>query len=570
MQVNIKNTPISCIGSYYEIQWHPASHFEPEGLYLCSVISKLKMVLIEPTYHQKPVPYQSKMLFTELVLETDHGNLRICFETKDILRFKGEGVGVRLTNYVETDQYHTHYARYQESGKRILFNAMNSRVYAMLTALDGKFLLDAPWVGDMMPYIGAHHINMDSIPFEKGGNTEFVMEMTENSHWETSEYLESYDEALSNMQSSLEQWLAKIPTVKKEYEEKAKLAAYIMWTLVVSPKERFTKSVTVTGLMGFQQMWGWDNLFEALALNYFDPSIAWNDVTIKFDYLTEKGEQPQTLSTRTCFYEYPPRPLEGWTMELMEHNKEFTQEEIAYFYPLLAKNTDWWFKYRSEDGFICQYWHGNDSGADNATVFDETPWIESPDLNTYLVLQCDALARMADKLGKADEAKKWLDKADALAAKIIEYFWHDGEFVVRRADNKKIIHSTCLITYLPLLLGKRLPQDIISKLVKDLTSEGAFVTPWGVTSEKQNSTLFSARGYWRGLIWPSWNMLIIDGLKRCGQEELAIDLAKKFCDNCLEHGFIENYNPINGSASGLGAYSWAAASYLKLVCEYIK
>jgi neutral trehalase len=51
--------------------------------------------------------------------------------------------------------------------------------------------------------------------------------------------------------------------------------------------------------------------------------------------------------------------------------------------------------------------------------------VVSPDLNTYLVLQMQALSRMAAILGLAGEAESWQVKSTAHAGKMITALWDD-------------------------------------------------------------------------------------------------------------------------------------------------
>lgn len=79
--------------------------------------------------------------------------------------------------------------------------------------------------------------------------------------------------------------------------------------------------------------------------------------------------------------------------------------------------------------------------------------VESPELNTYLVMQMDALAQIAEILGLADDAALWRARAEALAQKIIAHFWDEeaGVFWTRR-DHKPIRVLTPFNLY-PLLTG---------------------------------------------------------------------------------------------------------------------
>ena len=72
-------------------------------------------------------------------------------------------------------------------------------------------------------------------------------------------------------------------------------------------------------------------------------------------------------------------------------------------YQGLSKWTEWWLNYRDQDhDGLCEYTHGNDSGWDNSTVFHELPPVTSPDLATFLIIQMEELANLADAIGRTE------------------------------------------------------------------------------------------------------------------------------------------------------------------------
>lgn len=264
MNVNLNNTPFSCYGSWLTFMK------ADEELYLSTVSARAihgrRMLRIELTCNGKPVPFTEELRKESLCLLSDIGKVDICFEEEAIVRFSSEGVGLRLTNLPGQDTYHCTYARFQEPGKSAILNLTryDGRV-AMLTALQGLLLLDAPWVGDMLPIIGSPHIILDCVPENDIVRTELVLEMNELPQWTPSTYKTSFEEAVSQTRNALEEWQTHIPEVSEKYTNAAELAGYLLWTSVVHPRGHLKRSVSLSGLLGFQNIWGWDNLFEGIA-----------------------------------------------------------------------------------------------------------------------------------------------------------------------------------------------------------------------------------------------------------------------------------------------------------------
>ena len=80
--------------------------------------------------------------------------------------------------------------------------------------------------------------------------------------------------------------------------------------------------------------------------------------------------------------------------------------------------TLWWINYRDFDNDgLFEYTHGNDSGWDNSTVFSAVPPVCSPDLQTFLIIQTDALSELAKRLNMPEKSNMWKDKADKMSKK---------------------------------------------------------------------------------------------------------------------------------------------------------
>jgi len=119
------------------------------------------------------------------------------------------------------------------------------------------------------------------------------------------------------------------------------------------------------------------------------------------------------------------------------------------------------------------------------------------------------------------------------------------------------------------MLGKRLPDEIRIKLLKDLRTSG-IVTPYGPASEHPKSPYFIDDGYWRGPVWAPHYLFLVEGLKRCGETEWAKELAVKFCEMCRQSGFAENFSSLDGRPLRDTGYSWTVDVFFTLANEYLE
>lgn len=255
---------------------------------------------------------------------------------------------------------------------------------------------------------------------------------------------------------------------------------------------------------------------------------------------------------------------------MMERTDFINKQRLKEVYEPLCRWTQWWFKYRDHDhDGIPQYNHGNDSGWDNSTVFDEGVPIEGPDLCAYLIIQMDTLSEIASKLGEKNDAKNWKSRADELLEKMLAHSWRGDGFVAPRSGDHHVAESDSLLLFLPIILGPRLPEGVLTELVIGLSKKGRFLTEHGLATESLKSPLYQANGYWRGPIWAPSTMIIVEGLAAAAKKEFARKISRKFCDMVARSGMAENFDALTGTGLRDPAYTWTSSVLLILAHEYL-
>jgi glycogen debranching enzyme len=237
----------------------------------------------------------------------------------------------------------------------------------------------------------------------------------------------------------------------------------------------------------------------------------------------------------------------------------------------MVKQLQWWYAYRDTDrDGMCQYMHGNDSGWDNATCFDQGYPTEGADLAAHLILQAEGLARIARILGKPDDEKKWQRQSRKQLRDLLRLGVKDHRFFSPISSRQDAPVTRSLLNYIPVILGRRLPEKVRRALLADLSPGGPFLTEYGYATESPTSPKYESDGYWRGPIWAPPTYMIFDGLVDMGETPLARTVARRFCDMCTrEPGMWENYDALTGKGLRCPGYSWTAAVFL-LLAEWLK
>ena len=194
---------------------------------------------------------------------------------------------------------------------------------------------------------------------------------------------------------------------------------------------------------------------------------------------------------------------------------------------------------------IFEYHHGNDSGQDNSTIFKGVMVVDTPDLTAFIINAMDMLAKVAEKLNKYSEKEYWANKADELTKLFLSYFIVDDLPVARETLTGKILPNNALLPLVSLVLGNRLPKYTRDKMIDLIISE-RYLTKWGIATEAIDSDEYQDDAYWRGPIWAPTTLLFVEALEECGENELAIDIAKRYCELVDKNGFAENFNAITG------------------------
>lgn len=413
-----------------------------------------------------------------------------------------------------------------------------------------------------------------TITFEPKEHVSTFMGEIRFSRFETSwdKPIPVFERILSIRKAEFTAWLDKLPAVPETYHIPAEVAWMLLWSLQVPVEGALTRSAIYMSKFWMNGIWAWDNLFNAIAIAHADPRLAWDQLMIFFDYQDPNGMVPDMITDLEPIYGFTKPPLHGWAIRKLV-NKLGVKASLPYLnklYKPLNQLTKWWYILRDfdQDG-LPQYTHGNDSGWDNSTVFDQGYPVEGADLSAYLVLQADCLAYIAELTGRNKAALRWKLQADKQLADLLSHSVKDDHFFSPLTGSSEAEPSQSLINYLPLILGKRLPKRIRNALIADLQPGGPFLTLFGLASEPPSSIKYMPDGYWRGPIWGASTYLIVDGLIACGEMELAHLIAERFCNLCLrEPGFWENYDALTGKGLRCPGYSWTAAVFL-LLAEWL-
>lgn len=479
---------------------------------------------------------------TELVLTLDLGEIRMILPDLNTLRIKTIGTSLKLV--MSPNKYDNHY--------------LNPKGYCEICsyARERRFGLH--------DHSGNYDISKKdhciTVNIEK--DSDLVIE----GYATTSSYKKeiSYDEALNKIKDDFHTWLS---DMTKASNPTSRLAGYITWSNMVHDEGCLKRYAMYMSMNWMTNIWSWDNCFGAIALSKVYPELAYDQYIFFKDLQDESGMLPDYANTVYASYASAKPPIYGWAYRyMMKRNAVFGEEDkLREVYEFVSSFTNFWLKERSYDG-MPYYTHGNESGWDNGTNYEEGVPVASPDLLAFLIDQLDFLIEIGEKL--SINTDKWSEEADRLTEKLMT-LWHEDQFRAYLINDKRfVIVGDSLQNYLPILVADRLEPSIKKQLLKGLMAEERFLTPYGLATESISSVYYRYNGYWKGPIWAPTMLIFIDGLRGCDEIDRAETLAHRFI-KCMEiGGMAENFDPLTGEGLVDPSFAWTSSVYLTLVDEY--
>ena len=372
-------------------------------------------------------------------------------------------------------------------------------------------------------------------------------------------------------------WFAAAPQVQRRFQAQYYYAWWVMRSGLISPRYYMTREGLTPSKIQYVGVWQWDAFFHALAYRHIDMKLAEDQLRLMLDHQRADGMLPDAVHDEgiVTHMSYPvdadvtKPPLIAWTaLKLFEHtgHRDFLDE----VYEPMCRWNQWWFEKNDDDqDGICQYNHPYSSGLDDSPLWDGGMPVESPDLNTYLCVQMDSLARIARIISQEADAAMWAERAETLARRMIEHFWDSEAGVFWATRNHQPIKLLTPFNLYPLWTG-RLPQEMDDRLVAHLTNPDEFWLTWPIPTVARSDPAYDPNQMWRGPTWVNINYLFVDGLRRTGYVDLAHELRRRTLDLIMQHDDIfEYYHPETGLHPPQAApiFGWTSAVFIDLAIE---
>lgn len=563
MFFDLSQIPFSYDGSYLalaELPEHWQGYDLRRGVYLKTVSGSANRPVVARLLFSDEHP-ATELVGGSLSLAAGKARLDCCFADPATLLIRGSAnAALTLDFLTESGPYDYIYELDADGRRCCLANCYKNNTSYALWAQSGEIALEQRWREQTAAFSRVH------VSGERG----FLLVLREvPREWDQTCPAYDFEACRASAAEALTAFRRGYPDLPDGYEDVAMLGAYVNWSAYVSPRGFLKRPAMLMSKNHMTSVWSWDHCFNALALSYRNPEAAWAQWRFMFDFQDETGRLPDSVNDSKVVWNYVKPPVHGWTLlKMLTGGMRLQESQLAEAYAALERQTRWWLRYRDWDDGLMAYAHGNDSDWDNATVFAAAPPVCSPDLQTFLILQMDALAELAERLALPEQKEAWRRRSDELLHRFLDRCFVDGLPVARQRGTREVIENQSLLPYLCLLLGDRLPEAYRQKTVARLKTGGWF-GPHGFATESLDSPAYRADGYWRGPIWAPSTVLLCDGLRRCGEEALAREAAEAFLRMCQRSSFAENFNAVTGEGLRDRAYTWTSSAAFILAHDFL-
>lgn len=393
------------------------------------------------------------------------------------------------------------------------------------------------------------------------------------------------DAAIAEARERWQTWFDAAPPVLDEYRDQYDYAWWVMRAGLLNTRYYFTREAMTPSKIHYVGVWQWDQFFHAIAYRHVDTRLAEDQIRIVLDHQRDDGMLPDAIYDEGLItrLKQPDRvgvanppieedvtkpPLVTWTV-LKLYDKSGHQDFLEEVYEPLCRWHRWW-KERSVNGNgLCEYRHPFSSGLDDSPLWDAGMPVVAPDLNTYLCIQEEGLARIADLIGLSDDAATYREMADETARRMMQKLWSDEDGLFMALRGSSPVGVLTIFNLLPLWIG-RLSESVVERLLKRLTDPETFWTEWPLPTVAANDPKFDPMQMWRGPTWVNVNYMFVEALERIGKPELARALRRKTLDLIKLHADIyEYYNPLTGERPPKAApiFGWTSAVYIDLAIQ---
>ena len=580
--ISLADAPFSRRGSYlaFFLDTNGIELFGKPKLYVSSLRGRgpYRQIQAQIIKDGTALPTVVSSTESEVILESLEGSFRFCIGERKFVRIRGtDGLTLRLTSAGRNMMGAT--VDLKDGTWSFGFNETT----ALLIPFAGKLKVNRGAGG---PFGGGP--SFDISPDENGVVDVGIEEyFTDPVHRPLEEY-PTYADCVRSYEADFDAFCKEAcpGPLPAPWEDMRRKALWTIFGLMVEPDgETLFKHSMIKMLHGtFEHVSGWQQAMHVICLSGWDPKLCWTILRGLFDYQDENGRIADIMTDSNWPRNAMKPPIQGvalhWLLDNDPQLSAVSREDAEFIYKGIVRWSDFFFlcRDRNKDGLMENISFA-ETGWEDAPYFNVGFPLASPDMNAYLAIQLEAQARLGRLLG-VDEAvcAEHERRSRELVDRILKAFWDGEKWFAYNSDTGARSETETISLMGALILGKRLPQDVIDKTIAALMEKGKYLTPYGFATEAVDSPWFK-HGFAQGSVIPPAQLIFCLALEACGRFDLAKEAGLRYIGNLRKTGLFHTHNGLTGLPErGMVALdekflfwsAWSSSMYLFMADRYGK
>jgi len=582
--ISLSDNPFSRRGSYFTFFLDPDGEelYGKTKFYIGNVrgTGPYRQIRAEILKDGVSLPTVVSSTEAEVILESAEGSFRFCIGERKFVRIKGcDGLSLRLTPKLPS------FGGIVTDMRDGCWNFSFNTTTALLIPFKGKLDASALMSGSLA---GAVHASFTIVPDVNGvvdvGVEEYFIDPI---HRPLEDY-PSYEECVKSYQEEFDAFCEEVcPELPEPWEDMRRKALWTIFGLIVDPDdgESIFKHTMIKMLHGtFEHVSGWQQAMHIICLSGRAPALCWTILRGLFDYQDANGRIADILMDTNWSRNAMKPAIQGlalhWLLDNDPELKAVSREDAMHIYKGIVRWSEFFFRCRdlNKDGLM-ENIGAMETGWEDAPYFNVGFPLASPDMNAYVAIQLEAQARLGRLLGEDEKVcAEYEEQSKALIQRIIKNFWDGEKWFAYNAETGRRSETHTISLMGALILGKRLPQEIIDKTVATLTEKDKYLTPFGFATEAVDSPYF-AHGFAQGSIIPPAQLIFCLALEAAGRFDLAREAGLRYLMTLRETGLFHTHNGLTGKPErGMVAFdekylfwsAWSSSIYLFMSQRYGK
>ena len=488
---------------------------------------RLSLVRLNPVLNNTELPYEYDVEPARMIIRTCAGTMECAFDSEHRLHIRGQGIGLKMSFTMQPGE--TCIPR-GGGAWEVAYSVIG---HLLFVPRSGSMYCNAAWnheagrTGDFV---------MEWLPSAENGRFDAVVDSDYDDVTPRDSY-PNIERCVSDTLADFNAFRARYPVPPEAFRSRATAAAWVVWSHMMGPAGRIKKPVVYMTRTQFTRAFGWQQSFHAMSASE-DIHEAWKLLRSMFDFMDEGGQLPDSGGDIGATYRVTKPALQGLATLYLLKRKDaagLTEKEYADLYEPMARFTNWWLIYRDRNrSGLPQYFHADESPAEYSSMFRAGLPLYSADVAAFVALMAEACGKLAGLLNKPEEEANWNRIAGNIIEKTVSMLWNGERFQGRVAATGEFVKSTSILNLLPVMLGKRLPEEILNTMTARLSSEKEYLGVHGVTMDSMEER--SGDGLPRGpVIYLSTLTAVC--LVHGGYTGIAREIARRALNLMMEYGF---------------------------------